>query len=450
MAAYSLGSLTVNLFANSLLYGILSAIETLAPQAFGAKNYAEVGVLSVRGFIVASLSIGLVLPALLNSESLFSALDQDPETGALATEWIYRYLKILPFTVLYASFVRFLQSQEIVKPIMFISMVTAVIVHPLNLYVLVERRDSFIGSADALFASQVLVTCLLLIYCYISKPYKAETWPGLRRACKKAFCWDDTMKVFLQLSLGGILTSSEWWFWEVHCVVAGTLGVVALDIHTIPYQILPFCYMIAYGIGTALNIRVGAIIVHDVERAKLIALWTFVPCVLYIGCLCVFIYSQFDFIVGLFTKNPDVVEGCRSIWCYVCTYLFVDQLSCINKCIMKTLGLQVSAGCCIVVCCWILGLLLIIYRVIIPEGGLVALWSSLIPIYTLYNATMMISYMSLDGGKISKEIRMREGVEEYKDLLAESEYSSSTFTDQSVSLFVYVHLFKLLLLYIHP
>ena len=61
---FTLASLTGNLFTLSVIQGLFSASDTLGPQAYGAKNYREVGLLAIRGFFVSILvlfSINLCL-----------------------------------------------------------------------------------------------------------------------------------------------------------------------------------------------------------------------------------------------------------------------------------------------------------------------------------------------------------------------------------------------------
>ena len=48
LAAVSLGNMCGNLTGLSLIFGMLSAMDTLAPQAVGSKRFAEVGVLEWR------------------------------------------------------------------------------------------------------------------------------------------------------------------------------------------------------------------------------------------------------------------------------------------------------------------------------------------------------------------------------------------------------------------
>ena len=59
LGGYTIAVVTGNVSAFMLLLGIFSASDTLSPQAFGAGNYREVGLIAIRGYI---LSMTVVLP----------------------------------------------------------------------------------------------------------------------------------------------------------------------------------------------------------------------------------------------------------------------------------------------------------------------------------------------------------------------------------------------------
>lgn len=56
---FSLASLSANVFQGTLLQGLFNASDTLSPQAFGAGNYREVGLLAIRGFVS---SMAIIVP----------------------------------------------------------------------------------------------------------------------------------------------------------------------------------------------------------------------------------------------------------------------------------------------------------------------------------------------------------------------------------------------------
>lgn len=109
LAGYQLAYLTINLFTLSLLTGLFSAADTLAPQAYGTGNYQAVGVVALRSLVG---SLALILPAgcLLSvyMTDVLTALGEDPLAASYATQWYRTFLVALPFYGLYMALWKFL------------------------------------------------------------------------------------------------------------------------------------------------------------------------------------------------------------------------------------------------------------------------------------------------------------------------------------------------------
>jgi Na+-driven multidrug efflux pump len=104
---------------------LLSAVDTMAPQAFGAGRVSAVGTLCMRGFLLCMMA---TVPAYFlwwRMEGLLLLVGQPAEVAALAG----RFLKIYCFAVPPLLFVevlrRFYQCQNIVKPFVWIIIVVA-------------------------------------------------------------------------------------------------------------------------------------------------------------------------------------------------------------------------------------------------------------------------------------------------------------------------------------
>ena len=76
--------------------------------------------------------------------------------------------------------------------------------------------------------SQWLSPILMLLYLARCSPHHPDTWSGL--SCAAALSPSGVAE-FLRLGLPGVLSMSEWWFWEFCSLVAGYLGNVALAAH---------------------------------------------------------------------------------------------------------------------------------------------------------------------------------------------------------------------------
>ena len=301
---FTLGNLMSNLMTLSVLQGLFTANDTLNPQAFGAGNYKEVGLLAIRGFVVCTLSIlpsNVILFFFMDPILVF--LKQNPITSELATGY-YRVLMIgLPFYILYAMQWKFLAAQEIMKPLLIVTVIACSLV-PLLLRLCVAWFG-FLGSALSLVLYLALQSLLVLLYLVVLKPHHPETWSGLK--IKEALEWN-SVKPYLVLAGGGLLASCEWWFWEILSLVIGSFGVIPLSIHTIPTQLLTMIIMLPLGVGLALSVRIGVTISHDVKRAKDLTFWCSVFITVLISFMTAGLWVFRKPLILMFSSDPLVVE----------------------------------------------------------------------------------------------------------------------------------------------
>lgn len=88
LAAAGLGYLWANVTANSILFGLASALETLSSQANGAKNYPRLGILLQRSFYI---SIVVIIPISILwwfSPQVFLILRQEPGISQISGEYM--------------------------------------------------------------------------------------------------------------------------------------------------------------------------------------------------------------------------------------------------------------------------------------------------------------------------------------------------------------------------
>lgn len=205
---YQMAYLSINLFTLSLLAGLFSASDTLSPQAFGAGNYREVGVIAVRGFLG---SMVLVLPVCFIlafcMDNVLMAFGEDPEASMYAAEWYRVYAVALPFYGLYMAIWKFLSAQNVMMPLVISTVFSTALVLPVAMHVLVTQFG-FAGSAMAFATYQICQPVTLLLILRVYRPYHEACWPGLGAVWNEIFRWRPFAQ-FLHLGLGGIVASSE-------------------------------------------------------------------------------------------------------------------------------------------------------------------------------------------------------------------------------------------------
>jgi MATE family multidrug resistance protein len=406
LAGFSLASLTGNLTILSVMVGALTAADTLMPRAFGTKRYEEVGRLAVRGFVMCSiLLIPPVIPLYTAMDWVFEKLGQDPVASALASQWIRVYLLGVPAMLVFRVAQSFLNSQHVVMPLVTASLISCFLLHPILLKAIVPAFG-FVGSGVAVTLTQTFMAIIVFSYVFIWPEYHPQTWPGISMKFVKDSLRPKPVKEFLHLSLGGVLSLSEWWFWETNCFIVGSFGIVPLCVHTIAYNLVPLLFMIPLGICIGLQVRMGTVLALDVPRAKKMAAWCMGFTTVLGAVVSSVLYVMRVPIVLLFSKDEKVLQGCVDIWPKLCVYIFILYIFGINSAILRSLGMQWQMAAIIFGTCWCGALPTIVYFSIYRGGGLDAIWSILPVWYTAMQVLLVLCYtVFCDWNKIGLAIR---------------------------------------------
>jgi multidrug resistance protein, MATE family len=399
LAGFSLGSIVGNLTCMSVMTGALTAADTLLPRRFATHNFIEMGYLVVRGFV--TCGVLLLIPSFVGMNSnlldlFFEMLGQDPDASSLASRWIRIYLIGVPAMLVFRVIQSWLNAQHSVWPMVYASVISAYLVNPMLLKVLVPLL--FLnGSALAISITQWAMAGLLVL-CLVIKPsfYNRETRPSLtKRSLIHAF-ERKPMREFMALSLGGVFSLSEWWFWESSCFIVGTLGVVPLVCHSIAYNLVPILYMPCLGISMGLSNRIGHLVVHDGTRAKKLAAWSMLFTTMFGGMVSLGLKIFRLNICMLFTSDEDVFRGCEVIWPRLCLYIFILHIFGVNSAIVKALGMQWWMAAIIFLCLWMGALPALLFFAVYRGGGLDVVWNVLPISYGVMQILLVSSYVNSD------------------------------------------------------
>jgi multidrug resistance protein, MATE family len=413
---YTLANLMGNLCNLSLLQGIYTASDTLGPQAYCAKNYAQVGFLCIRGVVASAIvliPINVVLVAFF--ESMMVVVGEDHEAARHAQDYYRIFVWALPFFILYNVTWKFLSAQEVVMPLVVVCVFSCCCILPIGVVgFLRESWLGFLGSAWTIVLFQSSQAILLLMYLCLWHPHTRGTWPGLswttiRRALhepKGAFA------NYMWLGLGGMLATSEWIYWESLTLLIGTMGVVPLSVHTIPTQVLMLSFMFSYGIAIALAVRLGATLPLSVGRARKLTVGTFIISAFLFGTMSAILHQFRGAIFGLFTNEEAVLDGAQEIWPKVCIYFFNLCIYALNMGVATGLGQQWFFGIVTIIFLWGLSLPSMYYLCVIRGGGLNTAWACITQPYIVMNAFLIFRFFfQQDWKAIQHVIRIREGME---------------------------------------
>lgn len=160
--------------------GMASGLETLSGQSYGAKQYHMIGIHMQRAMVVLIIvSIPLAF-IWANTRYILVALGQDPEISAEAGQYARYMIPSLFAYGLLQCLIRFLQTQNIVFPMMLSSGITTLL-HFFVCWVLVFK--SGLGNRGAALANSIsywINFILLALYVKLS-PSCAKSWTGFSK-----------------------------------------------------------------------------------------------------------------------------------------------------------------------------------------------------------------------------------------------------------------------------
>lgn len=408
LSGFTLANLTGNLSTFSLMAGLFSAADTLGPRAYASGDKKEVGLIAIRGFIVAcAILIPINVVLVLYLKDILLALGQDEVAATHASDWYRIFVWSIPFCVSYNTIWKFLSAQQIMQPLIIVSMISCTIVLPGGLEILTEEYG-FLGSALAYVNFQAFQTISLIVYLIWKKPYDKDTWPGFECAREELFQRKPMMD-YITLGIGGMFAQSEWVFWEAIGLVIGQLGVVPLSVHTIPNQVTMLLWLPPLSAGTALSIRLGSTLPTSVAQAKQVALASVILVTLFFGFVNTMVYNHSELIIGFFTNDSEVMELAQQIWWKVCVF---NQTCALfgGLCGVATgLGMQWTLAGINLFWLWIFGLPAIYYFAVVCGGGLDAAWTWINFPYVGMNICLLATFATIDWQGITEsfqEIRM--------------------------------------------
>ena len=263
IGAVSLGTMifyTIGIFASALLLGL----DTLVSQAFGAGDLDDCRHSLINGVW---LALFLIVPVMVTVEAcnpLLAAIGIDPAVVADTRPYLRALNWSAPSLLLFFGFRRYLQSVNLVRPVM-ITLITANLVNLAGNWIFVfgNLGAPKLGAEGAGWA-----TCISRVF--MMAVLGAVIWrhdPGISHAA-----WVPDFRRIRKLLVLGFPAAGqiglETAVFATVTVLIGRLSATALAGHQIALTTISMTFMMPLGISSAAAVRVGqAIGRKDVKSA---------------------------------------------------------------------------------------------------------------------------------------------------------------------------------------
>ncbi|KAK7271121.1 hypothetical protein RJT34_26760 [Clitoria ternatea] len=304
LAAYALVMTVLVRFANGVLLGMASALETLCGQAYGAKQYNMLGVYLQRSWIVLFLTTIFLLPIYLFTTPILMALGQDETVSRVAGDIsLWSIGVILAFIVSFTCQM-FLQAQSKNMIIAYLAAVSVAIHLFLSWLLTVKFKFGLTGAMTSTILAYWIPNLGQLLFIIHNCP---DTWKGF-----SVLAFRDLWPVMkLSLSSGAMLCL-EIWYNTILILLTGSMtnAQVSIDALSICLNINGWELMIALGFYAAASVRVANELGRGSSKAAKFSVVLTVLTSLALGLVLflVFLFLR-KRLAYIFTPDTDVAEA---------------------------------------------------------------------------------------------------------------------------------------------
>ena len=326
LAAVALGNMWVAMVGMTLVYGGFSGLDTLASQAYGAKNYAMVGLWTQRAVVIVCITCVFLVPLWWFATTPCLILAGIPPENAVRAGEFAKVQICWMFPAFMNRCVQsFWRAQRIVKPydpappatrtfpiIRRMSMcggrytncsyISFLLHIPTTWYFC--QWWGFEGAAWSLPVNQWLLFLSLLAYDRW-KGLSVRCWGGWSRECLR------DLSPLLKLAAGGtlVMLGDAWGYFTVQGM-SGVLGTIPLAAHVILQSINQLLLPVSMGIGQAANTRVGNLLgAGDGRQASLVLRLSLVFALVVQCLLSGVIYSLRERVAYIYSTDEEVIQA---------------------------------------------------------------------------------------------------------------------------------------------
>ncbi|XP_043718169.1 protein DETOXIFICATION 24-like [Telopea speciosissima] len=309
LASYAVIQIFLVRFANGIVFGMSSALETLCGQAFGAKQYHMMGIYLQRSWIVVLCSSAILLPVFIFTSPLLRLIGQEEELSEVAGKISIWFIPILYYFVFSMTMQKFLQAQLKNIIIGWLSSASFVI-HLILSWLFVYKLSLGIPGA---MGAMIISTWTMVIgeFVYIFGGWCPESWTGFSMSA-----FTDIWPV-AKLSLSsGVMICLELWYNAVLVLFAGYMknATIAISAFSICLNISTWQLMICIGFLSAASVRVANELGRgDAEAAKfsiIVNLSTTVS----LGVVFSVLFLVFNHVIAYaFTSSTEVAKAVSSL-----------------------------------------------------------------------------------------------------------------------------------------
>lgn len=316
-----------NMFALAIIFctGFSYGLTPMVGELFGSGDKSRIGGL-LRNSILANAVVGIIITAIMSILYInIEKLGQPAELMRYIKPYFVVILVSIIFVMLFNSFKQFSEGiTDTVTPMWIL--IGGNITNIIGNYILIFGKFGapelgLLGAGISTLVSRILMFIVFVIIFFRAKKY-GEYRKGFVKAgtCGKTFIQLNKLGWPIAFQLG--MESASF---NLSAIMVGWIGSIALATHQIGVTLSTLSFMVLYGIGSAISIRVsyfkGQNDIVNVRRAAFAGYHvTLVLCAL----ACIIYFSIRNFVGSWFTDNSEVSATISTLIYVLILYQFGD------------------------------------------------------------------------------------------------------------------------------
>ncbi|WOG98186.1 hypothetical protein DCAR_0417527 [Daucus carota subsp. sativus] len=352
LAAYALVSTVLLRFANGILLGMASALETLCGQSFGAKRYDMLGVYLQRSWLILSICSIILSPVFIFTTPILKALGQEESIAEVAgTISLWLIPGLFSFMVSYTCQM-FLQAQSKNKIIAYLAAFTLVFHVFLSWLLTVKYKFGLSGAMVSTILAFWIPNIGQLVY--IFGGWCSETWKGFSMLAFKDL-WP-----IIKLSLSsGVMVCLELWYNTILVLLTGSMrnADIAIDALSICININGWELMISLGFLAAASVRVSNELGRGSSRA---AKFSIMQTVLTSFAIRFVLFIIFLFLRGrlayIFTESTEVAAAVADLSPLLACSILLNSIQPVLSGVAVGAGWQSTVAYVNITCYYLIGI----------------------------------------------------------------------------------------------
>ncbi|KAL2480856.1 MATE efflux family protein [Abeliophyllum distichum] len=334
LAAYALVVTVLMRFANGVLLGMASGLETLCGQAYGAKQYHMLGIYLQRSWLIMTVMATLLTPILIFANPILRAFGQDESIAEMAGTIGLWFLPVIYSFIVSFTCQMYLQAQSKNIIITYLATLTISIHIFLSWLLTVKYKFGITGAMTSTILAYWIPNLGQLIFIFSGGC--PETWKGF-----SILAFKDLWPIIkLSLSSGAMLCL-ELWYNTILILLTGSFknAEVAIDALSICLNINGWEMMISLGFLAAASVRVANNLGRGNSKGAKLSILVTVLTSLAIG-LVLFVFFLFfrGSLAYVFTKSRDVAAAVARLSPYLAFSILMNSVQPVLS------GVAVGAG----------------------------------------------------------------------------------------------------------